>query len=192
MRATAMKSILSEEWVQPSRSSSAMGNKNTASRQPGWEFHSNSCTPALPPPGEAHLHSRPPSLKNAGSSGVKCPHRGALRRPSHTQVRASVVGRGAFVLHSSDPPQANDSRTVTGWTGLLLVPRPRICSWERGQKPFLCLLSHTTPCCNAPWLPTARNSDSQPWLQLESFGEIKKTQTTTKPRPHPKPSKWEF
>ena len=117
MHATAMKSILSEEWAQPSRTSSAMGNKNTTSRQPGWEFHSNSCTPAPPPPVEAHLHSPTPITQKCWQQWRQMsPPRGLEKTEPHSSQglhHRQVSGLLSFALLTC-PRQTTAGRSLGG------------------------------------------------------------------------------
>lgn len=186
-RATATKSILSEERVQPSRTSSATGRRNTTSRHPGWGFLSCSRMAALPPPLEAHP-SQPHHWKTLAAVSLNAPIQG----PEKTEPHPGQGPRDRQVLRASDLPQTNDSRTVTGGTGLLLVPRPSTsCPWERGQKRFLCVLPHATPCFKLPVAPHCPKQEFSILAAIRiTWGTLKIT--TTKTRPHCKPSISEF
>lgn len=83
VHATAMKSILSEEQVQPSRTSSAMGGRNTTSRHPGWGSLSCSCMAALPPPLEAHLY-QPHRSKTLAAMSLNAPTQGPEKTEPHS------------------------------------------------------------------------------------------------------------
>ena len=115
-----------------------------------------------------------------------------LRRLSHTQIRAPVTGRWAGFCPSCFWPAPDKwQQDSHQGAGLLLVPRPSIsCPWERGQKQFLCVLPHTTPCFKLPMAPRCPKQEFSILAAIRiTWGALK---ITTKTRPHRKPSTSEF
>ena len=116
MHATAMKSILSEERVQPSRTSSAIGGRNTTSRHPGWAFLSCSCMAALPPPGEAHPY-QPYHSKMWAAVRLNAPTQGPEKTEPHSGQGPhdrQVSWLPSFALLTC-PRQTTAGQSPEGW-----------------------------------------------------------------------------
>lgn len=154
---------------QPSGTCGAVGNKAAISRKPAGD-----CSPEHLPPPQSGLLRRPPPLRNGGSSGLKCPHPGPLRWPSLTS-RDALAEQASWPGFSLPPglPRPRAAGQSLGSKGFLWAPKPASSrSRERVQRPFLGPHPTSHPAFHSPRLPTARDSASQTWLQLESIGEL--------------------
>ena len=185
MHATAMKSILSEERVQPSRTSSAIGGRNTTSRHPGWAFLSCSCMAALPPPGEAHPY-RPQPSKMWAAVRLNAPTPGPEKTEPHSGQGPhdrQVSWLPSFALLTC-PGQTTAGQSLEGWGSF----------WFQGKQDrsnFCASYPTPHPALNSLWLPTAPNRNFSILDAIRIAWGASKI-TMTKSRPHLKPSISEF
>lgn len=193
MYATAMKSILSEERVQPSRTSSAIGGRNTTSRHPGWAFLSCSCMAALPPPGEAHPY-RPHHSKMRAAVRLNAPTQGPEKTEPHSGQGPhdrQVSWLPSFMLLTC-PRQITAGQSPEGRGSFWFQGRASPALGKQDRSNFCASYPTPHPALNSLWLPTAPNRNFSILAAIRIPWRASKITTMTKTRPHLKPSISEF